>query len=63
MEFPAVGYRLNSAGSLYSAGTWGYYWSSVINGSNGAYYLSFNGSDLNVGDSGKRVGHSVRCVR
>ncbi|MDE7355788.1 MAG: fibrobacter succinogenes major paralogous domain-containing protein [Rikenellaceae bacterium] len=64
MEFPAVGYRY-AGGLLQLAGTWGLYWSSVTNTSysGGAYSLSFNNSDLTVGNDSKQYGRSVRCVR
>ncbi|MDE7356282.1 MAG: hypothetical protein K2N21_05895 [Rikenellaceae bacterium] len=63
MEFPAVGCRGTSSGSLDNAGTWGNYWSSVAYSSYGAYYLYFNSSDLSVTGSSKQYGRSVRCVR
>ncbi|MDE7134630.1 MAG: hypothetical protein K2N86_05070 [Rikenellaceae bacterium] len=65
MEFPAVGYRTtDSSGTLNYAGTYGYYWSSVASGSNNAYYLWFNSSDLYVYYGYlMRNGFSVRCVR
>ncbi|MDE7356510.1 MAG: hypothetical protein K2N21_07090 [Rikenellaceae bacterium] len=64
MEFPAVGCRGNaSSGTLNYAGTSGYYWSSVANGSSSAYYLWFNSSNLIVDWYNKQGGFSVRCVR
>ncbi|MDE7356604.1 MAG: fibrobacter succinogenes major paralogous domain-containing protein [Rikenellaceae bacterium] len=64
MEFPAVGWRYGSSGTLNHAGTDGYYWSSVAGGSGDAYYLYFYSSNLYVGSGyGKRGGFSVRCVR
>ncbi|MDE7356340.1 MAG: fibrobacter succinogenes major paralogous domain-containing protein [Rikenellaceae bacterium] len=66
MEFPAVGYRNDTSGSLYVAGTDGYYWSSVASASysGSADYLYFHSSSLNVTNGyGKRGGFSVRCVR
>ncbi|MDE7355852.1 MAG: hypothetical protein K2N21_03665 [Rikenellaceae bacterium] len=64
VEFPAVGYRgYDSSGTLYHAGTWGYYWSSVAYDSNRAYYLWFHSSNLYVGNNSKQYGPSVRCVR
>ncbi|MDE7134869.1 MAG: hypothetical protein K2N86_06310 [Rikenellaceae bacterium] len=63
VEFPAVGYRLNSAGMLSFAGVYGRYWSSVAYYSNNAYYLRFSSSDLYVGYDDKQIGRSVRCVR
>ncbi|MDE7356710.1 MAG: fibrobacter succinogenes major paralogous domain-containing protein [Rikenellaceae bacterium] len=63
MEFPAVGNRNYSSGSLNNAGTWGYYWSSVAASSSSAYYLLFLSSDLGVGYYNRQGGFSVRCVR
>ncbi|MDE7355333.1 MAG: hypothetical protein K2N21_00975 [Rikenellaceae bacterium] len=65
MEFPAVGCRNYSVGSLYDAGAFGHYWSSVASTSNSnyAYYLYFNSSDLYLYNTNKQNGRSVRCVR
>ncbi|MDE7356053.1 MAG: hypothetical protein K2N21_04700 [Rikenellaceae bacterium] len=63
MEFPAVGWRDYSDGSLGNAGQYGYYWTSVANSSYGAYYLYFGSSSLYVTAPDKRPGQSVRCVR
>ncbi|MDE7134791.1 MAG: fibrobacter succinogenes major paralogous domain-containing protein [Rikenellaceae bacterium] len=63
MEFPAVGYRYYSSGSLSGAGTWGGYWSSVALGSSSAYYLYFDSSGLYVDGGNRQTGFSVRCVR
>ena len=66
MEFPAVGNRYYSDGSLGSGvGAGGYYWSSVTSTSNSgsAYYLYFSSSYLYVNIYNKQLGFSVRCVR
>ncbi|MDE6182877.1 MAG: fibrobacter succinogenes major paralogous domain-containing protein [Rikenellaceae bacterium] len=64
MEFPAVGWRNNdSSGTLYYAGVYGLYWSSVAYDSNYAYRLYFSSSDLGVIAPVRRNGFSVRCVR
>ncbi|MDE7355684.1 MAG: fibrobacter succinogenes major paralogous domain-containing protein [Rikenellaceae bacterium] len=64
VEFPAVGIRNYSDGSLYGAGASGRYWSSVADGAGYAYHLYFRSSDLTVGSGySKRDGFSVRCVR
>ncbi|MDE7356789.1 MAG: fibrobacter succinogenes major paralogous domain-containing protein [Rikenellaceae bacterium] len=64
MEFPAVGYRYSSDGSLGNAGTCSRYWSSVAYDSINAYYLYFVSSNVSPQDHGsKRYGLSVRCVR
>ena len=65
LEFPAVGYRNYSDGTLHLAGQRGYYWSSVAytSNTNGAYYMYFHSSDLLVDWYLKQDGYSVRCVR
>ncbi|MDE7133711.1 MAG: hypothetical protein K2N86_00305, partial [Rikenellaceae bacterium] len=63
LEFPAVGNR-GTDGTLYNAGSVGYYWASVIYDSNNAYELWFDGSGVNPhGNNSKRRGFSVRCVK
>ncbi|MDE7356602.1 MAG: hypothetical protein K2N21_07560 [Rikenellaceae bacterium] len=62
-EFPAVGWRRISGGSLYEAGENGGCWSSVTDGADLAYRLYFRSSDLGMGVPSKRLGYSVRCVR
>ena len=59
---PAAGYRYNSDGTRYYAGTNGYYWSSTANSSNG-YNLYFNSSNVNPSSNHSRSdGFSVRCI-
>ncbi len=58
---PAAGYRDGT--SLYSAGEWGYYWSSTpYSGSDGAYYLYFGSSNRGVDWYDRYYGFSVRPV-
>ncbi len=64
LEFPAVGCRDNSNGSLSLNGTYGYYWSSTQGNSSNGYGMYFGSSS--VGPSHyyyKTLGLSVRCVR
>ena len=63
LEFPAVGLRSSSVGSLSNAGTGGYYWSSTQNGSDYAYYMYFNSSSVGTSYPSRKNGLSVRCVR
>ncbi len=63
LEFPAVGYRNNSSGSLNNPGTEGDYWSSTQNDSSNAYNMYFNSSNVNTTNNNRRNGFSVRCVR
>ena len=59
---PAAGYR--SGGSLYNAGSRGVYWSSSLDtsGSNDAYSVYFNSSNVDRYDNGRFYGRSVRPV-
>ena len=63
---PAVGYQNSSDGTLYSQGSYGYYWSwsaMQINASLG-YRLSFSSTGSYPGNYGDKAnGVSVRCVR
>lgn len=61
LEFPAVGYR-STSGTLYFAGTDGFYWLSTQGSSTGAYDMYFSSGNVSTGYNDKRVGFSVRCV-
>ena len=63
LEFPAVGFRNNSNGSLGLPGAAGYYWSSIQHNDQGAYYLRFNNGNMLVDASNRSNGFSVRCIR
>lgn len=60
---PAAGFRYYS--SLYSAGTYGHYWSSSLSTSNSydAYGLNFLSGNVRWYDYGRDYGQSVRPVR
>ena len=61
---PAAGYRYNS--DLNDPSSSGYYWSSspIPNGSNYAYYLYFNSSNVDPANSNlRRFGFSARAVQ
>ena len=62
MEFPAVGYRNDTDGSLYGAGTYGFYWSSTQNGSDYAYRLDFGSSSVSTSNGNKTSGRSACAV-
>ena len=50
-------------GTLYSPGVVGFYWSSTVSGSTGAYNLGFNGTNIYPAlNSNRYSGLSVRCV-
>ncbi|MBU1102924.1 hypothetical protein KJ853_04725, partial [Patescibacteria group bacterium] len=63
LKLPAAGYRNYADATLYSQGTYGYYWSSSPD-STLAYYLNFDASFVTPAYNLYRVnGFSVRCVR
>ena len=57
---PAAGYRLSS--SKVNVGSYGYYWGSSPDGSNGAYYLYFGDSRNGVSNYDRSNGYPVRPV-
>ena len=63
--FPAVGYRTNYSGTLYSAGTYGSYWSSTQHDSFNACYLYFDSDNSRVDGIiyARAYGFPVRCVK
>ena len=60
--FPASG---NYSGTtLFSRGSYGYYWSSSYNSATNAYYLDFNSSNVNPANSNlRRLGFTARAVQ
>ena len=59
---PAAGYRGTNSSTLNYAGTYGYYWSSTVNGTS-AYNLYFYSSLVSPGSNSTRAnGFSVRCL-
>ena len=51
-------------GSLYSTGSYGYWWSSTAYNSNYQYILGYSSGSLLANDYDyKRIGDSVRCIR
>ena len=60
---PAVGFRSNSyVGTLYSAGSYGYYWSSTLGSTNNAYNLYFDSDGAGWCYRYRKNGQSVRPV-
>ncbi len=64
LNLKANGWK-DSNGSLYSSGSYGYWWSSTAYDTTDRYYLNYGTSGgLNSGSYGDRyLGRSVRCVR
>ena len=61
LMLPAAGYRRNTNGALLDRGSYGRYWISSEATSN-ALSLVFNSSSVNVYNSPRTYGFSVRCV-
>jgi uncharacterized protein (TIGR02145 family) len=58
---PAAGYRTYFNGTFSNAGTYGYYWSSTVDGSY-AYYLYFSSNDVDRDNVLRADGRSLRPV-
>jgi uncharacterized protein (TIGR02145 family) len=57
-----AGNRSDGNGSLLDVGSFGFYWSSTVSGSN-AFNLYFNSSNAGMNNSNRAVGTSVRCLK
>jgi uncharacterized protein (TIGR02145 family) len=62
LKLPVAGGRNGSDGSLAVVGSFGYYWSSTLSGSN-ARFLGFNSSAAWMSTNGRAIGFSVRCIK
>lgn len=62
LKLPAAGYRSYSNGSLNSAGSYGSYWASTVDG-NYSRYLYFYNSNAYVYGLYRAYGYSVRCIK
>jgi uncharacterized protein (TIGR02145 family) len=62
LKFPMTGNRYHSNGSLINGGTFGFYWSSMVSGTN-ASRLYFNSSSAGMFTSTRAYGFSVRCIK
>tara|TARA_B100000683_G_scaffold156557_1_gene151186 strand:- start:23 stop:859 length:837 start_codon:yes stop_codon:yes gene_type:complete len=62
LKLPMAGFRSVSNGSLNSVGTYGYYWTSTVSGTN-ARRLDFGSSGAYVATGYRAVGLSVRCLK
>jgi uncharacterized protein (TIGR02145 family) len=59
---PAAGYRHRNGGAQSNVGSYGYYWSSTITGTN-SYYLTFLSGSISAAYTPNRAnGFTVRCV-
>jgi hypothetical protein len=63
LKLPMAGRRLYDNGTMASQGTYGYYWSSSPNITNG-YYLTFHSTSISSYEYYFRAsGFSVRCIK
>ncbi|MFB0903962.1 MAG: FISUMP domain-containing protein [Nonlabens sp.] len=61
-KFVTPGARINA--SLNSVGTYGYYWTSSVQGGTGAFIKNFNSSAASTDSYGQRyLGFSCRCIK
>jgi len=62
LKLVVAGYRSRSNGTVHSAGSRGYYWSSTV-GRSDARSLHFDSGGASMGRSGRAYGFSVRCLK
>ncbi|MEA3447186.1 MAG: FISUMP domain-containing protein [Bacteroidota bacterium] len=62
LKFPVAGARFGNNGSLGNTGSYGYYWSSTVGGTD-ARYLYFYSSDASMSSNRRAYGFSVRCIK
>lgn len=62
LKLPVAGNRYFSNGSLYFVGSYGFYWSSTVSGTN-ARNLNFNSSTAYMYSGYRAYGFSVRCIK
>ena len=62
LKLPMAGYRFRSTGSLLDVGSFGFYWSSTVSGTN-SWSLAFDNSNAGWSDSNRATGLSVRCIK
>ena len=63
LKLPMAGNRNYSNGSLVNVGSYGYCWSSTVNGAVAASHLFFRSSFAYMGSSYRTYGFSVRCIQ
>ena len=62
LKLPVAGYRGNSDGSLSLVGSFGFYWSSTVDGTN-SRNLYFDSSNAGMFGDSRANGNSVRCLK
>ena len=68
LDLPIKSYFSPVTGGDYSGGSingtgYGYWWSSIADGTTGRYYLYYNGSSLGTSNYDRYYGFYIRCVR
>jgi uncharacterized protein (TIGR02145 family) len=62
LKWTLAGHRNDNNGALGSIGSYGYYWSSTVSGSN-SRRLNFESSNANMVDNYRAAGFTVRCLK
>jgi uncharacterized protein (TIGR02145 family) len=62
LKLPVAGHRYNGNGSLLNVGSYGFYWSSTVDGTN-SRNLYFYSSYALMGSISRAIGLSVRCLK
>jgi uncharacterized protein (TIGR02145 family) len=62
LKFTVTGYRYHADGTLYSVGSYGYYWSSSVSGTNASRRAFFAEGTLTT-NLGRAYGFTVRCIK
>jgi uncharacterized protein (TIGR02145 family) len=62
LKLPVAGGRSYSNGSLYNVGSYGFYWSSTVDGAS-SRYLFFSSSNAFMFSNYREGGFSVRCLK
>jgi uncharacterized protein (TIGR02145 family) len=62
LKLPVAGSRSRSNGSLLDVGSYGYYWSSTVSGTD-ARSLGFYSSNADLSSFYRAYGFSVRCIK
>jgi len=64
LKLPSAGFRDRTIGTLYYQGTYGFYWSSKVSGTNASYLFLYSSLAYMRGDLYNRAhGFTVRCLK
>jgi hypothetical protein len=62
LKLPVAGARTRWNGVLSSVGSYGYYWSSTVNGGS-SWHLNFSSGDAYMGSNYRAYGFAIRCLK